>query len=199
MRISELANRGDVSTATVKYYLREGLVPAGQLTSATQAQYGDEHVDRLRLVRALLASGLTVATAKDVLRHLDSPPGSVIDLLAEVQATLTPVAGEFERSELTPLLERWGYQPCTALDGPVSALARALAVAREAGLEISDEMLDGYAAAAKQVAEIDISGVPTDSPEAAVQYVVLGTILMEPVLLAMRRLAEADASVRRFS
>ena len=28
--------------------------------------------------------------------------------------------------------------------------------------------------------------------------VVLGTILMEPVLLALRRLAQADASVKRF-
>lgn len=199
MRISELARRGEVSTATVKYYLREGLLPAGQLTSATQAQYGDEHVDRLRLVRALLASGLTVATAKDVLRHLDSPPTSVIDLLAEVQTTLTPVAGEFDRSEMTVLLERWGFEPCTALDGPVSALARALAVAKDAGLAISDEMLDGYADAARQIAEVDIAGIPTDSAQAAVEYVVLGTILMEPVLLAMRRLAEADASVRRFS
>ncbi|GMA88788.1 hypothetical protein GCM10025868_40380 [Angustibacter aerolatus] len=43
--------------ATVKYYLREGLLPPGTPTSRTQAQYDEEHVRRLRLVRALLDVG----------------------------------------------------------------------------------------------------------------------------------------------
>ena len=54
MRISELSSRSGVPVATIKYYLREGLLPAGERTSATQARYGDAHVERLRLVRALV-------------------------------------------------------------------------------------------------------------------------------------------------
>lgn len=198
MRISELARRGDVTTATVKYYLREGLLPPGRLTSATQAQYDEPHVERLRLVRALLASGLSVATAKEVLHHLDTTREASLDLLARVQTTLTPVDGPVDRTEVVALLERWGWDPDVALDGPVAALARALAVAEEAGFVIAPEVLDGYAAAARAVAEVDVAGVPTGSAEAAVQHVVLGTILMEPVLLALRRLAQADASAKRF-
>lgn len=47
VRISELSRASGVSTATIKYYLREKLLPEGRLTSATQAQYGQAHVDRL--------------------------------------------------------------------------------------------------------------------------------------------------------
>lgn len=49
------------------------------------------------------------------------------------------------------------------------------------------------------VASAEIDAIPADSVEGAVRYVVLGTVLMEPVLLALRRLAEADASGRRFA
>ena len=58
MRISELASRAGVPLPTVKYYLREGLLMPGRVTSATQAQYDDRHVRRLGLVRALAAQGL---------------------------------------------------------------------------------------------------------------------------------------------
>ncbi|QGG39994.1 MerR family transcriptional regulator [Aeromicrobium yanjiei] len=198
MRISELARRGGVTTATAKYYLREGLLPPGRLTSATQAQYDEPHVQRLRLTRALLASGLSVATAREVLGHLDSPADGPLDLLAEVQTTLTPVEGPVDRERVTALLRRWGWNTDVALDGPVAALASALDVAEAAGFTIGPELLDGYAAAAHEVAELDIAGVPTTSSEDAVQHVVLGTILLEPVLLALRRLAQADVSARRF-
>lgn len=198
MRISELARRGEVSTATVKYYLREELLPPGRLTSPTQAQYDEKHLERLRLIRALLATGLSVATAKEVLQRMDAPPTDVLGLLADVQMSLTPVLEPVDRDEVETLLNRWGYDVGVALEGPVAALGHALAVARDAGFEMSPDLLDDYAAAARTIAELDIAGVPTDSPEAAVRYVVLGTLLMEPVLLAMRRLAHADASARRF-
>ena len=40
--------------------------------------------------------------------------------------------------------------------------------------------------------------MPTESAEAAVRYVVLGSVLVEPLLLALRRVAEQVASARRF-
>ncbi len=57
MRISELSRTTGVPIATIKFYLREHLLPEGTRTSATQAQYGEEHVSRLRLVRALIGPG----------------------------------------------------------------------------------------------------------------------------------------------
>lgn len=72
MRLAELSERSGVSTATVKYYLREGLLPPGRRVSATTADYDDGHLRRLRLIRALLqVGGIPVATAREVLRHVD--------------------------------------------------------------------------------------------------------------------------------
>ena len=48
------------------------------------------------------------------------------------------------------------------------------------------------------VAAVEIAGVPTESAAAAVRYVVLGTVLVEPVLLTLRRMAQQEASARRF-
>ena len=48
------------------------------------------------------------------------------------------------------------------------------------------------------VVTIRVAGVPTDSAEAAVRYVVLGPVLVEPLLLALRRMAQQEASARRF-
>ena len=53
MRISALATAADVPLATVKFYLREGLLHPGAATSATQASYDESHVRRIRLIRAL--------------------------------------------------------------------------------------------------------------------------------------------------
>ena len=46
VQLKELSERAGVSTASIKYYLREGLVPAGEAVHATRAQYSDRHVSR---------------------------------------------------------------------------------------------------------------------------------------------------------
>ncbi len=74
MRISELSRSSGVPVATIKFYLREGLLPDGLRTSQNQAQYDDAHVQRLRLIRALVgAGGLSLAATKNVLRQIDEP------------------------------------------------------------------------------------------------------------------------------
>ena len=40
--------------------------------------------------------------------------------------------------------------------------------------------------------------MPTESAAEAVRYVVLGTVLPEPLMLALRRMAQQEASARRF-
>ena len=79
MRVSELSQATGVPVPTIKYYLREGLLPRGETTtSPNQASYGDEHVARLRLIRSLLdVGGLSVATVRDVLAAVDDPGTSL--------------------------------------------------------------------------------------------------------------------------
>jgi DNA-binding transcriptional MerR regulator len=53
MRMGELAEASGVSAATIKHYLREGLLPAPVKTSRNMAWYSPEYVDRIKLIKRL--------------------------------------------------------------------------------------------------------------------------------------------------
>jgi DNA-binding transcriptional MerR regulator len=53
LKISELAERADVPVATVRHYLREGLLPEGVKTSRNMAYYPPELAERIRLIKRL--------------------------------------------------------------------------------------------------------------------------------------------------
>ena len=198
MRISELARQSGVPVATVKYYLREGLVHEGELTSATQARYDDTHVARLRLVRSLLGpGGLSIAKARNVLAALDDPPTDSFDLIGVAAHAVRRTVEVSPHPEVHALMERWGWSVLErdCLDHQV--LADALAALGTAGFVAPPEVLDAYATAMDDVARAEIAHIPTGSTADAVRYVVLGVVLNEPVLLAMRRLAEQAAAGER--
>jgi DNA-binding transcriptional MerR regulator len=200
MRISELAARSGVPVATIKYYLRERLLPPGSLTSATQATYDDTHVERLQLVRALLESaGLSIAQTRRVLQSVDSPPESVHELLGvAAEAISRPVAPGHSHDRVHELMARWGWRIDTKDCTAHASLAEALSALESAGFQLPEAALEDYRAHMEQIAEREVANVPTDSPESAVRYVALGTVLIEPVLLALRRMAQQEASARRF-
>jgi DNA-binding transcriptional MerR regulator len=200
MRISQLSQASGVPVATIKYYLREGLLHDGQLTSATQAQYDQSHLARLRLVRALLgAGGLSVAAARDVLDQLAHPPASMHELLGEVQRLLGPrVDDEVDTRAAASVIQRMGWRLETTDPAPVRRLAAALAALEAADFTLPEDDVLDYARAMQNLAEQEVAGVPAGPSDAAVRYTVLGTILVEPLLLALRRLAQIDASARRF-
>ena len=200
MRISELSTQTGVPVATIKFYLRESLLPEGVRTSATQAQYDESHVARLRLVRALLGpGGLSVAAAHRVIQAIEEPPASVHELLCvAARAVARPGVVTDGDPRVEELMQRCAWQ-IDEKDHPTYAvLEEALRALDEAGFELPEGALDVYVEHMRQIAEYEIENVPTDSPTAAVRYVVLGTVLIEPVILALRRLAQAEASARRF-
>lgn len=202
MRISELARQGGVPVGTVKYYLREGLLPPGELTAATQAQYGDHHLQRLHLVRALLGPGrLSIAAARAVLDAIDDPTTSIHGALGAAHHALpapesAPTAEDLD--EARGHLRRWGWtvsDPSPAL----TLLAGALHALHTAHFDTSEALLDRYADAAAVLAKDDVAEVPTRSTTEAVRFVVIGTLLLEPVLLALRRLAQENVSSKRLA
>jgi len=200
LRISQLAAATEVPVATIKYYLREKLLHEGVLTSATQARYDDSHVRRLKLIRALIGTaGLSVSATREVLLGLENPPESGHDLLGIAHHAVARTApDDVDLSSAQALLDHWGWGAETCDRDTQAALARALHGLSEAVFEANTALLDRYATAMQDIAAADVESVPTDSPEAAMRHVVLGTLLMEPVLLAMRRLAQQSASFRRF-
>ena len=92
------------------------------------------------------------------------------------------------------LLERRGWT--LGADSPhLTVLARALDALEGLGHPPSDELLDVYAEAATMIAEHEVASVDEEHVPAAEQ-VVVGTLLLEPVLLAVRRIAQENVSRR---
>src|SRR5688572_21366531 len=100
MKISELSQTTQVPVPTIKFYIREGLLPPGERTARNQADYGVNHVERLALIRALREAGaLPIETIASVLRAADSAKDdftiAAIDALErphQVQVEISPEA-----------------------------------------------------------------------------------------------------------
>ncbi|WP_158220305.1 MerR family transcriptional regulator [Kineosporia sp. A_224] len=198
MRISELARETGVPLATVKFYLREGLVPAGRATSATQAEYDATHVRRLRLVRALVEiGGLPLAAVRDVLVAVDAGPDLSMTAIGTAHAALPPCPPPGTGTERAlAVVESFGWSGA----GQTNALGRlqaALEAMDAVGLAPDPDRLRTYADAALTVAAADVSDVPAGPVADVVEYIVVGTVLYEPLLLALRRIAQQHLFVTR--
>ncbi|SMH36224.1 DNA-binding transcriptional regulator, MerR family [Rathayibacter oskolensis] len=201
MQISELVSRSGVTLASVKFYLREGMLSPGEAVHARRAEYGDAHLERLLVIKALTTvAGLPLARTKRILQVLDHPDGALTELLAEaIGATADDrddvIVAEEDLAEEYPRAFR-----ATAMLGPVfrprmpavAQLDRALEAAEEAGLAAVEERARSYGPSIQAIAEAELADLPADDPAAAVQYAVLGTTLYEPVLAALRRLAHQN-------
>ncbi|MEV5049704.1 MerR family transcriptional regulator [Streptomyces griseoincarnatus] len=218
MRISELSRRSGVSIPTIKYYLRDGLLPAGRPTAANQAEYDEEHVRRLRLIRSLIGvRGLSVSATRDVLAAVDEQQGDVHLLLGLVLGAL-PVersgrpprrdgdaepdgagatAGDMAE-DVAALTAEMGWR--TSPNPPAAqVVAETLETMRALGMDYDWRSLVPYAELADRTARLDLdqlrdAGDPLQQAERAV----LLTVLLEPALLALRRLAQEHHSALRF-
>lgn len=195
-----------MSVPTIKFYVREGLLPPGELTSPNQASYGEAHAQRLRLIRALLdVGGLSVAGIREVIVAVDDPERSVHKLLGEAASRMVPryerepgAGMEEARKKVADLIGARGWRVHPA--GPASeALATALAALEEVGHGGFDEVLDAYAGAAERVARADLDYVAHHvAREELVESVVVGTVIGDAIFSALRRMAQTDASDRAF-
>jgi DNA-binding transcriptional MerR regulator len=205
MRIAELSRQSGVSVPTIKYYLREGLLPPGLRTSPNQASYDETHVRRLRLIRALVEVGnLSIAETRDVLASIDSPGKTLHETLGKAQSAVAPT---YERRaddeawsratlEVDELVRRRGWQVKTA-NPAWQLLTQVLATFHELGQEDLAALLDDYADAAERLAEREVQTVlDREDLESMVEGVVIGTTLGDGMLAALRRLAQANASAR---
>ena len=206
MRMAELSRRSGVPTGTIKYYLREGLVPPGQTTARNQAEYDEQHLDRLTLIRALReAAGLPIATLARVFaamdRHQADDPSEYLSIA--VGALSEPLVvpehqeekyaeAQAQVAELLGML-RWDVDPGSPGHDD---LVRALVGVHQylPGLITATEQLLPYGRAVRSIADVEIpeSYDPATNRAAVLRFSVLGTVLFEPVLLALRKLAHTD-------
>ncbi|MFD8452903.1 MerR family transcriptional regulator [Streptomyces coelicoflavus] len=211
MRLADLSKRSGVSTATIKYYLREGLLPPGRQINATTAEYDDGHLRRLRLVRALIQVGkVPVATAREVLAHIDDESlGRTVRLGAALWALPQDAepdeadpAVTAARTEVDRLLELLGWETSREL-APLSPVHRSLVVAvaalRRLDYPWDAELMAPYGELMLEVARRDLDFMETiGSEEEKVEMAVAAAVLFQPVLRALHRLAQDEESVRRY-
>lgn len=209
MRIAELSERTGTSVATIKYYLREGLLPRGEPTGRNQATYDERHIRRLRLIRALVdVGGLSIAATRDLLQHLDEPGVSIGRQLNQAMDTVTRArstgyAGDREpaRRFVDELVERrsWAIdRDDPAYGNLVDVIAVIAAMQGPAGEALLAD-IDRFAQVAEVAARGDIAVVAQAAEsDDAVEIAVVGTILGDALIAALRRLAQFDEAGRVF-
>lgn len=196
--IRELAEVSGTPLPSIKFYLRERLLDAGDLGAPARAYYSQDHLARLRLIRVLRdVSKLPIVTIRAVLRALDAGKNSV-DVVAVAMDALGAHPGRrSDRAhtraigELQALLGQLGVKARPEA-GAVRDLAAALVSLRRAWKpDLPAAALLPYAQLARQLAQREVDankhafqGDTRQLLEIAVQ----GTLLFEPILLGFRRI-----------
>jgi DNA-binding transcriptional MerR regulator len=183
VRLGELSEVTGVPVATIKFYLREGLLPRG--AGPGVAEYAAAHADRLRLIATLQdLGGLSLARIAAVLRAIDDG-----DLVASVGHLPIPVDDRpLPLDEVGAFLSQAGLRD--ASESARRLLARALLDLRAAGHDVDASVFRAHARAASWLTseEADAIGVsPTDT--------VVATVAFGAALDALR--AAARSGVRR--
>ncbi|MFE3993874.1 MerR family transcriptional regulator [Streptomyces goshikiensis] len=211
MKISELSRRTGVPVASIKYFLRQELLPTGRATAATLAEYGDEHVQRLRLIKALTAlGGLSIAATRNVLAAIDQAHTSEGALGAVSYALPVPVAaqsaaGDEEEAEAEATAGAEVAELLVALDWQapgtsphVQGLTSALKELRRLDARYAPGELAAYARLAESVARLDLErAAGVDDPVALAERAVIVFAICAPVFELLRRLAQEDQVRRR--
>ena len=86
MRIGELAGRAGCPVETVRYYEREGLLPAPRRSAGNYRVYGPEHAERLAFIRRCRSLDMSlpeICTLLEAIERPDADCGPVNALLDE--------------------------------------------------------------------------------------------------------------------
>lgn len=109
MKISELAEASGVPVATVRHYLREGLLPEPVKTSRNMAYYPPEFIERIKLIKQLQEERfLPLKVIRDLLESGDGDPDrlkALIDL--EDRILERALAADRERIPVSEVRRRY--------------------------------------------------------------------------------------------
>lgn len=207
MKLSALAEATGISTASIKYYLRTGLLPPGVKQNQTTAVYHDTHVERLELIAALRQLvGLSIEQISTLTAVIDDPQASMLDVMQTAQLlggglpplTAEPPAAQDARmaaaeARVAAVMEAQGWP-----DAPSAARAAAASVVAEMtglGLEVTDKYLQLIGAAVDMISgsDLDISG----SRDRMAMYVAVGTHRYSRLVLALLQLGQTSHSIAR--
>jgi DNA-binding transcriptional MerR regulator len=133
-RSGEVAARFRISSDTLRYYERMGLLSARRSMNRYR-EYSSETLDRIRLIRSALAIGFTVKELRRILKCRDGggvPCGEVRKLLSEKLRNMKIQIRQMQKmqSELSEILQGWDKRLKKVAPGKPARLLETLAVGR---------------------------------------------------------------------
>lgn len=204
MRIGELSRRTGAPVPTIKYYLREGLVPHGERTSPNQARYDESHVHRVRLVRALVeVGGLSITAAREVLALMHAPGRSRLESIGKVHFAVqrarqpqTETPTDTATAQVADLITRRGWH-ARETNPARAALAGVLDHFTRLGEPDALGLLDTYADAAERLADAEVGTLAGPDVDHMAERVVIMSVLGGALLDALRALAQESAATAK--
>lgn len=107
-RIDELGTRSGLSVDTIRYYAREGLLPAPE-RSGRNAHYGPRHLERLEWIAALRSRRFSIAAIREVVgagstgsADLGGHPTYTLHDLSTRSGIDLPLVEQLQRAGLLP-------------------------------------------------------------------------------------------------
>lgn len=201
MRISELSRESGIPLPTIKYYLREGLLPAGEPTARNQAAYHEGHLARLRLIRALTSVGkLDLGTIGELLAAAEDeslPMPALHEAVSESVCRFGPCAADADAEVgadvVGDLLAEFGWT-VTPSSPSLRMLARTVSVMRQLGCDADVSFFRPYAAEATRAAAAEAALPAPGSVISERMAAVARSILLDAVVLSLRRMAQESCA-----
>jgi DNA-binding transcriptional MerR regulator len=207
VRISELSQATGVSVATIKYYLREGLLPAAEKRAARLADYDERHVRRLQLIKLLREVGdIPIEGLKRLVEASERTDVAIHDLFAAAAKALAPAAppaGPLRPATRTladQLIDAAGWTNVRPDSPDREYLAATLELIASYDTHPRDPAeIEPYVRFADQIARYEIGHLDDAKDRVGLlEEAVVGQIVFGQVLATLRRLAEEHHSQDRF-
>jgi DNA-binding transcriptional MerR regulator len=188
LKIGELAEQSGVPAATIRHYVREGLLPEPVKTSRNMAYYPPEFVERIRLIKQLQEERfMPLKVIRELLSSGDGDPDRLRALVAiEDRILERALAGEKQRTSAAEVRRRYEV-PKEVLD-------------RLAELEVLSPSRNGYSPSDVRIVEA-ISRFRAGGYDERIGFTVYDTlrykealeeIAAEEVRVLIERLGEVD-------
>lgn len=207
MRISELSEQTGVPVPTIKYYLREGLLPEGDKRTPRLTEYDDRHVRRLELLRILRDVGdVPVDGLKRLVAATESRGTTVHELFAVAADALAPTppppgpARAATREIADGIIEQAGWHHVRADSVDRDNLAATLELISAFDTHPRDPgEIAPYVVTADQIARYELGHLDDAKDRIGLlEEMIVGQVVFATVLATLRRLAEEHHAYLRF-
>lgn len=213
MKLNQLAEQAEVPAPTLKFWIREGLLPRAPLKNARTAVYGKQHLQRAMLIKVLREEfDASLPVIRTLTEAIDS--GERTDLVLQRCQSVASAAWTADRSAHRAAGDTEDA-PASRYHDTVAALCRRvgwpdestlardeLAVALEAldrhDVSLSPDDLVGYARALEPIAAVDLDIVTSeDTVDMIAIRTLLGVRAQVAVLVAVNQLAHTSVALTR--